>query len=80
MVRGLRVSWAHATRDLSKASDADLTAMHNAADALMKHQRSISPRVLTELCLIREETFFELQKRTQATRDKSFVEPAARPA
>jgi hypothetical protein len=57
------VAWAHATRDLSKASEADLTAMHDAAKLLMEHERRISPRVITELCLIREETRAELRKR-----------------
>jgi hypothetical protein len=59
------MSWAHATRNLSKASDTDLIAMRDAAKLLMDHQRRISPTVLTELCLIREETCLELRKRSQ---------------
>jgi hypothetical protein len=59
------MSWARATRDLSGASDADLTAMHDAANLLMNHQRRINPRVATELCLIREETSAALRKRVR---------------
>jgi hypothetical protein len=57
------VGWAHATRDLSKASDEDLGAMRDAAALLMEHQRRVNPRVVTELCLIREETDAELARR-----------------
>jgi hypothetical protein len=64
------MAWAHATRDLSKASDVDLTAMHDAAKLLMEHERRISPRVITELCLIREETRAELRKRVALPRDE----------
>jgi hypothetical protein len=60
------MAWAHATRDLSKASDADLAAMHDAAKLLMEYERRIAPRVITELCLIREEAGVELQKRHYA--------------
>jgi hypothetical protein len=37
--------------------------MRDAARLLMEHQRRISPRVLTELCLIQEEAEAELYKR-----------------
>ena len=59
------MGWARATRDLSEASDVELAALHEAAKLLMAHQRRISPRVMTELCLIREETDAELRKRAQ---------------
>jgi hypothetical protein len=57
------MGWAHATRGLGRLGEADLTAMHDAAKLLMEHQRHINPRVMTELCLIREETSAELCKR-----------------
>jgi hypothetical protein len=57
------MGWPHATRDLSNASDADLAAMREAAKLLMDHERYINPRVVTDLCLIREETDTELRKR-----------------
>jgi hypothetical protein len=59
------MGWAHATRNLSKASYADLTAIHDAAKLLMDHERRVTPQVLTELCLISEETEAELNKRVQ---------------
>jgi hypothetical protein len=61
------MGWAHATRELSNASDAELAVMNDAARVLMDHQRRISPRVMTELCLIREETGAEMRKRAAAT-------------
>lgn len=65
------MGWAHATRNLSKASDTDLIAMHDAAKLLMEHERRISPRAMTELCLIREETGAELLERARLVSDKS---------
>jgi hypothetical protein len=64
---------AHATRNLSKANEADLTAMHDAARELMVHERRINPRVVTELCLIREETDAELRKRVALPRDETLA-------
>jgi hypothetical protein len=71
------MAWARATRNLSQASDADLTAMRDAAKLLMDHERRISPRVLTELCLIREETGAELHKHVDMGRDGA-IDPIAR--
>ncbi len=65
------MGWAHATRDLGNASNADLAAMHDATETLMNHERQISPRVMTDLCLIREETGLELRKRCRLPMDKA---------
>jgi hypothetical protein len=72
------MGWAHATRGLSKASDADLTAMHEAAKLLIEHEHHISPPVLTELCLIREETNGELRKRARSAPSEIVNGPAGR--
>jgi hypothetical protein len=64
------MSWARATRELSKASDVELAAMHDAARLLMDHERHISPRVLTELCLIREEPSAEVRERARSLGDE----------
>jgi hypothetical protein len=60
---------ARATRDLRTASADQLAAMRDAATLLVEHQRRISPRVLTELLLIREETDQELRIRDGALAD-----------
>ncbi|MGO9277564.1 MAG: hypothetical protein ACLP3Q_08530 [Streptosporangiaceae bacterium] len=74
------MGWAHVTRDLGKAKDVDLAAMHDAAKLLMQHERRISPRVVTELCLIREETDAELRKRVRSPGDVAHQERLRRGA
>jgi hypothetical protein len=37
--------------------------MRDAAQLLIDHERQLNPRVLTDLCLIREETSAELRRR-----------------
>jgi len=60
------VSWQRATRSLKYAGAEDLANMRDAAQLLMDHERQINPRVLTDLCLIREETSAELRRRAHA--------------
>jgi hypothetical protein len=60
------VSWQRATRSLKRAGVEDLTNMRDAAQLLIDHERQINPRVLTDLCLIREETSAELRRRTDS--------------
>jgi hypothetical protein len=60
------VSWQRATRSLKYAGAEDLANMRDAAQLLIDHERQINPRVLTDLCLIREETSAELRRRTHA--------------
>ena len=50
------MTWPRATRNLKHADAGQLTAMQNAAAALLEHERHISPHVITVLCQIREET------------------------
>jgi hypothetical protein len=57
-----------ATRDLKQATSEELAAMRDAATVLIEHERRISPRVLTDLCLIREEAAVELSSRLHAMR------------
>ncbi len=57
------MSWQRATRSLKAAGAKDLAHMHDAAQLLIDHERLINPRVLTDLCLIREETSAELRRR-----------------
>lgn len=57
-----------ATRDLKRATPEELTALRDAATVLIEHDRLISPRVLTDLCLIREESAAELRSRLHALR------------
>jgi hypothetical protein len=60
------MTWPQATRGLRDADAQELAAMRDAAAVLLAHQRRISPRVLTDLCLIREEATAELGKRVHA--------------
>jgi hypothetical protein len=69
---------AHATRDLRRASEEQLTVMRDAAALLMEHQRRISPRALTELCLIREEAAAELSHRIRAVACDSGLQSGGR--
>jgi hypothetical protein len=55
-----------ATRDLKHATTKELIAMRDAATVLTEHERRISPRVLTDVCLIREEATAELGTRSHA--------------
>jgi hypothetical protein len=55
-----------ATRSLKAAGANDLANMRDAAQLLIDHERQINPRVLTDLCLIREETSAELRRRVDA--------------
>ena len=55
-----------ATRDLKDATAEELAALRDAAAVLVEHERRISPRVLTDLCLIREEAAAELGSRLHA--------------
>ena len=58
-----------ATRDLRDATAEELAALPDAATVLVEHERRrISPRVLTDLCLIREEAAAELGSRVHAVR------------
>lgn len=57
-----------ATRDLKHATTEELAAMRDAAAVLVEHERRISPRVLTDMCLIREEVTAELASRLHAVR------------
>lgn len=57
------MSWQRATRSLKHAGAEDLASMRDAAQLLIDHERQINPRVLTDLCLIREETSAELRRR-----------------
>ena len=57
-----------ATRDLKDATAEELAALRDAATVLVEHERRISPRVLTDLCLIREETTAELGSRLHPVR------------
>ena len=60
------MSWQRATRSLKYAGAEDLANMRDAAQLLIDHERQINPRVLTDLCLIREEASAELRGRTHA--------------
>jgi len=60
------VSWQRATRSLKAADAEDLANMRDAAQLLIGHERLINPRVLTDLCLIREETSAELRRRVDS--------------
>lgn len=60
------MTWQRATRDLKDASPEELAVIRDAAAVLVDHERRISPRVLTDLCLIREETIAELGSRLHA--------------
>lgn len=55
--------WPRATRSLRHADGGQLTAMQDAAAALLEYERHISPDVITALCQIREETAAELKAR-----------------
>ena len=57
------MSWQRATRSLKAAGAKDLSNMRDAAQLLIDHERLINPRVLTDLCLIREETSAEQRRR-----------------
>ena len=57
---------AHATKGLRNADTGELAAIRDAAMALIEHERLISPRVLTDLYLIREEAIAELRNRRPA--------------
>ena len=57
-----------ATRDLKHATAGELAALRDAVTVLIEHERRVSPRVLTELCLIREETIAELRSRLHTVR------------
>jgi hypothetical protein len=57
-----------ATRNLKHATPEELAAIRDAAAVLVEHERRISPRVLTDLCLIREEATAELGSRLHAVR------------
>jgi hypothetical protein len=57
-----------ATRDLKHATTEELAAIRDAATVLAEHERRISPRVLTDVCLIREEATAELGSRLHAMR------------
>ena len=57
-----------ATRDLKRATPGELAALRDAATVLIEHDRQISPRVLTDLCLIREESAAELRSRLHTAR------------
>jgi len=59
------MTWPHATRALRNADADELAAIRDAAALLIEHERNISPRVLTDLCLIREEATAELRKRVR---------------
>jgi hypothetical protein len=61
----------HATRALSNTDADNLTAIRDAATVLIEHEQNISPRILTDLCLIREETTAELHKRIRSARANS---------
>jgi hypothetical protein len=61
----------HATRALRNADADDLAAIRDAVAVLIEHERNISPRVLTDLCLIREEITAELRKRVRPVRANS---------
>lgn len=60
------MGWAHATRNLNHASTDTLLRLRDAAAVLIEHDRQISPRVMTDLLLIREETTAALQHTTSA--------------
>jgi hypothetical protein len=60
------VSWQRATRSLKAAGAKDLANMRDEAQLLINHERLINPRVLTDLCLIREETSAELRRRVDS--------------
>ena len=55
-----------ATRDLKHATTEELAAIKDAATVLTEHERRISPRVVTDLCLIREEVTAQLGARSHA--------------
>lgn len=57
-----------ATRDLKHATPEELAAVRDAATVLIAHERQISPRILTDLCLIREESAAELRSRLHTAR------------
>ena len=57
-----------ATRDLKHATAGELAGLRDAVTVLIEHERHVSPRVLTELCLIREETIAELRSRPHTVR------------
>ena len=57
------MSWAHATQHLRQADDEALQEMHDAAARLLEYERQIKPSVVTELCLIVEETRAEARRR-----------------
>lgn len=60
------MSWQRATRSLKAAGADDLANMRDAAQLLINHERLIKPRLLTDLCLIREETSAELRSRVDS--------------
>ena len=60
------MTWPQATRGLRDADAQELAAMRDAAAVPLAHQRRISPRVLTDLCLIRVESTAEMRKRVHA--------------
>ncbi len=60
------MSGQRATRSLKAAGATDLAHMRDAAQLLIGHERLINPRVLTDLCLIREETSAELRRRVDS--------------
>jgi len=60
------VSWQRATRSLKAAGANDLANMRDAGQLLIDHERLINPRVLTDRCLIREETSAELRRRVDS--------------
>ena len=62
------MTWPRATRDLKDATAEELAALRDAAAVLVEHEQRISPRVLTDLCLIREEATAELGSRVHAVR------------
>lgn len=66
------MAWAHATHNLKHASTDTLMRLREAAAVLIEHDQQISPRVMTDLLLIREETTAALQETGQT------AEPADR--
>jgi hypothetical protein len=59
------MGWAHATRNIKRASTDTLVRLRDAAAVLIEHDQQISPRVMTDLLLIREETTAALQETGQ---------------
>jgi hypothetical protein len=50
------MSWTHATRNLKHTSSDTLAKQRDATAVLIAHEHQISPRVMTDLLLIREAT------------------------